>query len=325
MYGGQLLVSFLKRIKQKNVQNAPVYDASRKHFLWRMAGIVGTIPILGISYGNLVSIYDYRVRQVKLSIPTLPKTLEGWRIAQISDLHLGSFLDDKALQKGIDLLLAEKPDMVFFTGDLVNYDTSEVSPFMTQLSRIKAPHGVFSTLGNHDYGEYRAWQQDSDKVKNLQTMKKIHEQLGWKLLNNQHHLFQKENAQLAIIGVGNWGVRGKSSKEGNLKKAYQGTENAAVKLLLSHDPSHWDAQVRKEYKDIVATFSGHTHGLQFGIDIGNFRWGLGKYVFNQWADLYYEEGQYLYVNRGFGFSDILPSRIGVLPEITIFTLSKQNT
>ena len=218
------------------------------------------------------------------------------------------------------LVMKQKPDIIFFTGDLVNDRATETEPFINILSRVKAPMGVFSTLGNHDYGDYTTWESADAKEKNLNDLKNIHAQLGWKLMMNEHIALKKGEDEIALIGIENWGGNFNFPKYGNMKKAYAGTEKYPVKLLLSHDPSHWNKQVISEYKDVDITFSGHTHGFQFGIEIPGFRWSPSQYVYKQWAGLYKENNQYLYVNRGLGFLGY-PGRVGILPEITVMELS----
>jgi predicted MPP superfamily phosphohydrolase len=194
-----------------------------------------------------------------------------------------------------------------------------MEPFMNVLNKLEAPMGVFSTLGNHDYGDYVAWESDDAKRQNLEDLKTIHAQLGWKLLMNEHVALKKQDAEIALIGIENWGDKLRFPKYGDMKKAYAGAEKYPVKLLLSHDPSHWSNQVRQEYKDVDITFSGHTHGFQFGIEIPGFKWSPSQYVYKQWAGLYTDGNQHLYVNRGLGFLGY-PGRVGILPEITVMEL-----
>ena len=216
--------------------------------------------------------------------------------------------------------LNEKPDLVFFTGDLVNNLAEEVKEYVPVFEKVKAPLGVYSTLGNHDYGDYVSWPSQQAKMQNLDQLKEAHRLMGWNLLMNENKQIELGGDSLAILGIENWG-KGGFVKHGRLGKAYQGTEDAAVKLLLSHDPSHWDAQVRPSYKDIDLMVAGHTHGFQFGIELGNFRWSPAQYMYKQWAGLYQEAKQYLYVNRGFGFLGF-PGRIGILPELAIIELKR---
>ena len=242
-----------------------------------------------MGFGILSGAHDYRIRKQVLKLPSLPSSLDGFRVLQISDIHSGSFFNRKAVIGGVEMMLAEKPDAIFFTGDLVNYQTSEVKDYIDIFSKVKAPHGVYSTLGNHDYGDYKSWPSASAKAKNLEDMVEAHKLMGWDLLMNENRIIGKEGESIAIIGIENWGT-GRFPKYGQMDQAYQGTASSPVKLLLSHDPSHWDAEVRKRYTDIDVMFAGHTHGFQFGVEIGDFRWSPSQYIYKQWADLY-EEGQ----------------------------------
>ncbi|MDJ1481407.1 metallophosphoesterase [Cytophagaceae bacterium YF14B1] len=299
---------------------APVIP--RSEFLIKAAAIAGTVPLIGVGYGILLGAHDYRVRRVTLRLPNLPRSFDGLRIAQISDIHSGSFFNKRAVTGGVDMLLKEKPDMIFFTGDLVNNIAEEVAEYVPIFQKLKAPLGVFSTLGNHDYGDYVNWESAAAKTKNLQDLMHAHKLMGWDLLMDENRKIVQSGDELSIIGIQNWGRS--FSKHGNLAKAYKGAEDAPVKLLLSHDPTHWDAQVRPNFQDIDVAFAGHTHGAQFGVEIGNFHWSPVKYAYKQWAGLYQEKNdvgktQYLYVNRGYGYIGF-PGRVGMPPEITIFEL-----
>lgn len=293
---------------------------SRSEFLVKSSIIATAVPALTMSYGILSGAYNYRVRRNKVYLKNLPASFDGLRIAQLSDIHSGSFFNKTAVEGGVEMMLAEKPDVVFFTGDLVNDKADEMKEYQPIFNKIKAPLGVYSTLGNHDYGDYTAWSSPDAKRKNLQNLIKTHKQMGWDILMNEHRILEQGSDKIAILGIENWGTGG-FAQYGRLDQAYQGTEEVPVKLLLSHDPSHWDAQVRQEYPDIDLMFAGHTHGMQFGIEIGDFKWSPVQYRYKQWAGLYREGQQHLYVNRGFGFL-VFPGRIGILPEITIMELKR---
>ena len=295
---------------------------TRSEFLSKTALIAGTAPIAVSSYGIAYGAHDYQVNKETLYLPNLPKAFDGVTIAQISDIHSGSFFNRVAVQGGIDLLLAQKPDMVFFTGDLVNYEADEIKAYYDIFKHVKAPLGTYSVLGNHDYGEYKSWMDPKLKARNLDKMILAHQELGWDLLQDENRKIRVGSDHIAILGVGNWGVRGRSNRHGHIDKAYAGTEEAPVKLLLSHDPSHWRAQIIEGYKDIDATFSGHTHGMQVNFDFLGMNWSPIQMVYKEWAGLYQEDKQYLYVNRGYGYADIFPCRIGMPPEISIFELKK---
>ncbi|AIM35555.1 DNA mismatch repair protein MutT [Sphingobacterium sp. ML3W] len=304
------------------IAEEPVKGITRSDFLTKAGILVGASPLVPLSWGIISGAYDYRIRRQKLYLPNLPAAFHGMTIGQISDVHSGSFYNRKAVNGGVDLLLNEKPDAIFFTGDLVNNVASEMRDYQDIFSRLKADLGVFSSLGNHDYGDYYFGKEDSAaKRKNLQDLIETHKVMGWDLLNDENRILKVDNEELAIIGVQNWGT-GRFPKHGDLQKALLGTEEQSVKLLLSHDPSHWRAQVLDTDVDVM--FAGHTHGMQFGVRLKNVQWSPAKYVYKEWAGLYKEkENKQLYVNVGYGFLGY-PGRVGILPEITIFELIKGN-
>ena len=291
---------------------------SRSDFVLKAGAAVATIPFVATSYGILSGAHDYRIRRHRIVLPNLPKAFDGIKIAQLSDIHSGSFWNKTAVQGGVEMLMGEKPDAVFFTGDLVNDKAEEVRDYVPIFSKVKADLGVFSTFGNHDYGDYVQWGSASAKAQNLKDLADAHKLMGWDLLRNENRKLQIGNESIGIIGIENWGAKGNFSRYGDLRKAYKGVEEEPVKLLLSHDPSHWDAQVR-EQTDIDIMFAGHTHGMQFGVEIGGVQWSPVKYMYKQWAGLYNEDNQFLYVNRVYGYI-AFPGRIGILPEITIMEL-----
>jgi len=291
----------------------------RSEFLSQVALGVAALPAGAMVYGIVSGAHDYRIRRVTVNLPNLPKSFDGIRIGQVSDIHSGSFWNKTAVQGGVEMLMKEKTDMVFFTGDLVNTHATEVKDYLHIFGKVKAPLGVFSITGNHDYGDYGKWDSEEAKRKNFSMLIDAHKAMGYDLLMNENRIIEQGGEKIAILGNENWGV--KFSKYGKLDEAYKGSEEAAVKLLLSHDPTHWDAQVRPTYPDIDMMFAGHTHGFQFGVEIGDYRWSPVKYVYRQWADLHKEGNQYLYVNRGFGYIGY-PGRVGILPEITVFELKR---
>ncbi len=297
------------------------FSTSRSDFISKTAIVAGVIPIATMSFGVISGAHDYRVRRRVISLPNLPKEFDGIRIAQISDIHTGSFFNKTAVQGGVDMLNAEKPDLAFFTGDLVNNKSEEATDYLDIFKKIKAPLGTFSIMGNHDYGDYSSWASEEEKKKDISNLHQMHHFMGWNLMLNENKVIKLDGEELAILGCENWGS-GRFSKYGDMKKTVKGVEDHPFKILLSHDPSHWDAQIRPEYGDIDLMLSGHTHGFQFGVEIGDFRWSPVQYRYKQWADLYQEGNQYLYVNRGYGFIGY-PGRIGILPEITILELKHQ--
>lgn len=310
--------------KNKIIKKEPALDPtnkmSRADFITKSALIVGTIPLATMSFGIISGAHDYRVRRKQIFLRNLPAKFDGLKVCQISDIHSGSFYNKTAVQGGVDLLLAEKPDVVFFTGDLINDLAEEIHDYYDVFKKVKAPMGVYSILGNHDYGEYHNWPSAQHKAANLQRLKEAHKELGWDLILNDHRILKADGEEIAIIGVENWGT-GNFPKYGDLAKAYEGVKDHDVKILLSHDPSHWDAQVRENYKDIQLMLAGHTHGMQLGVEWGDFKWSPIQYRYKQWAGLYQNDGQQLYVNRGYGFLGY-PGRVGILPEITILEFKK---
>jgi uncharacterized protein len=292
---------------------------TRSDFLMKTALAATAVPLGAFAYGIISGAHDYRIRRVTLNLPNLPKSFDGIRIGQVSDIHSGSFWNKTAVKGGVEMLLKEKTDLIFFTGDLVNNEASEVKEYLPIFEKLKAPLGVFSITGNHDYGDYKRWESPEAKQRNFLNVVNANKQMGYDILMNENRILEQGGDKLAIIGIENWGT--KFSKHGKLDEAYRGTDEAAVKLLLSHDPTHWDAQVRPMYKDIDATFAGHTHGFQFGVEIANIKWSPVQYVYKQWGGLYKEDNQYLYVNRGFGYIGY-PGRVGMPPEITVFELKR---
>ena len=305
--------------------NIPAKKISRSQFLQKAGLVSGGILFSGLLTGMLKWVYDFKVRKEYINLPDLPHAFDGLKIVQVSDMHLGSWAKEYPLEEAIAKINQLQPDLIFFTGDLVNYKTDEALRFENILARLKAKSGIFATLGNHDYGDYTRWPSKAAKEQNMTDLYNFYDRLGWKLLNDENQIFDSESGKLAVIGVENWGAHGRFPKHGNIQKAMKGAEDAAVKILLSHDPTHWENIISKEYKDIDITFAGHTHGFQFGIDVGKLKWSPAQWVYKHWAGLYKNPAstakpQYLYVNRGLGTIGY-PGRIGILPEITLFELA----
>lgn len=293
----------------------------RSEFLFKAGVAVAAVPFASLSWGIISGAYDYQVKRRTLYLKNLPKAFEGIKLGQLSDIHCGSFYNQKAVLGGVEMLLSEKPDFVFFTGDLVNNIASEMRDYQDIFSKVKAPLGVFSVLGNHDYGDYHFGKEPSpEKAKNFAQVIAIHKNVGWNLLMNENQSLKIGGEEISIIGIENWG-NGRFPKHGRLDLAVKGTEEVPVKLLLSHDPSHWRAQVLPNFPQIDAMFSGHTHGMQFGVITEKYQWSPVQYIYPEWAGFYNEGNQHLYVNEGFGFLGY-PGRVGVLPEITIFELKR---
>jgi predicted MPP superfamily phosphohydrolase len=303
---------------KKPIAGEPI---SRSSFLVKAGLVTAAVPLSSLSWGIVSGAYDYQIRNVKLILPNLPKAFDCIRMAQISDIHSGSFYNKTAVKGGVELLLKEKPDFVFFTGDLVNNLTNEVKDYQDIFAKVKAPLGVYSTLGNHDYGDYYFGRESSPaRTKNLQDMVKVHKIMGYDLLMNQNRRLKVDGEEIGILGIENWGM-GRFPKYGKMELATQNTADLPVKLLLSHDPSHWRGEVLEKYPDIDAMFSGHTHGMQFGVRFKESQWSPVQYIYKEWAGLYQEKQQQLYVNVGYGFLGY-PGRVGILPEITIFELKR---
>ena len=295
---------------------------SRSKFLSISASLAYGLPITSLTYGILSNnVYDYRIKRREIELKKLPIAFDGIKVCHISDIHVGSLRNRIAVRGGIDMITSEKPDAIFFTGDLVNDKAKELIGWGDDLSKIKAPLGVFSVLGNHDYGEYTSWGNESSKTKNFNDLLSAQKEFGWNLLRNENTKISVDGESINIIGVENWSASRRFQQYGKLDVAYDGLNKNEFKLLMSHNPSHWNAHVTSNFKDIDLTLSGHTHGLQYGIDIGKFRLSPVRLAYKQWADLYTMNNQHIYVNRGFGFMGY-PGRVGILPEITILTLKR---
>ena len=278
------------------------------------AGIFSLLAIDGIIFGK----YRHTVRKVKLRFKNLPENFKGYKIVQISDVHSGSFFNPQKLQKAIDLINEQDADVVLFTGDMVNNYADEFKPFIPLFKSIKAKDGKFSILGNHDYGDYGAWNSREEKAQNIPTLKNYQAEAGFKLLRNENIALEKNGEKIYLLGVENWGIK-PFPQYGDLDKALKGVPEDAIKVLMSHDPTHFDEVVKKHKTHVHLTLSGHTHGMQFGLDLKNIKWSPVKFKYKKWADLYESEGKYLYVNRGFGVI-AYPGRVGINPEITVIEL-----
>ncbi len=293
----------------------------RRTFISKIAVLVGAIPLSSIIYGMFRGKYHYRIHEYTLTFEDLPASFDGFTITQISDLHTGSFDNKEKVAYGFELINQLESDIIFFTGDLVNDRASEVDPYKSIFSSLKAKEGIFSVLGNHDYGDYTAWESPLEKEKNLLAMYQLHQELGWHLLLNEFTIIDRNGEQIAIVGVENWGT-GRFRKSGDLQKALENLSEDKFKILLSHDPSHWDAKVLSSPNPIHLTLSGHTHGMQFGIEIPSvIKWSPVSWRYKQWAGIYQQRDRYLNVNRGFGYI-AYPGRVGIYPEITKITLKR---
>ncbi len=318
------LIDDVRRLVQGVVQRigragTVAFWPDRSKFLTQMGIIAGALPVATLSYGIIRNAYRYQLHTVDVPIAGLSPKHEGLRIVQISDIHSGSFYRRSPIENGIRLINDQGADLVCFTGDLVNSQATEIEPYIDLFSKIESRLGTFSTIGNHDYGDYVAGWGPEEKEANWQRLYRNHRELGWDLLLNENRLLDIDGEPLALVGVENWSNIARFPKTGDLDKALVGTEGVLTKVLLSHDPTHWDAKVAPHRPDIQLQLAGHTHGFQFGVEIPGFRWSPSQYVYEQWAGLYSRGNQHLYVNRGFGFLGY-PGRVGILPEVTVLRL-----
>lgn len=294
---------------------------TRRRFVSQIALGLASIPFASLLYGMTIGKYNFKVVKKTLTFDDLPSSFDGVTITHISDIHSGSFDDAEKIEYAINLINEQNSDLVLFTGDIVNTHAEEMHPWIETFKKIHNPVlGKYSILGNHDYGEYSDWSSNQAKEKNFNEIKDLHRQIDFKLLLNQNVKIEKGNDSIRLIGVENWGRHFK--KAGDLNLASEGVLNNEFKILMSHDPSHWDAEVKHDERNYHLTLSGHTHGFQFGIEIPGFlKWSPVQYVYKQWAGLYENVGRYIYVNRGFGFH-AFPGRVGIMPEITVLTLKR---
>lgn len=298
------------------------YLPSRRKFISTLALGIAAIPFTSLLYGMIKGRYNFKVLQYELEFDDLPEAFDGYKITQISDIHSGSFDNHEKIKYAVDLVNEQQSDVILFTGDLVNNVAEEMDDWKELFSTLKAKDGVFSILGNHDYGDYVQWENEADKSKNLSNLKELQAEMGWDLLLNENRFLEKKSDRIALIGVENWGENG-FKQAGDLDQACKGVETSDFKILLSHDPSHWKSKVKHDDRNFHLTLSGHTHGMQFGIEIpGWIKWSPIKYRYENWAGIYEEQGRYINVNRGFGYLGY-PGRVGIWPEISVIQLKKR--
>jgi len=281
-----------------------------------LAAVLFLLVLFGITRGR----HFYRVRRETIYFDDLPEAFDGFSITQITDVHSGSFTNAEGVQKGLDLVNEQDSDVILFTGDLVNNRASEMDRWIPAFAKLKAPLGKYSVLGNHDYGDYMQWETPEAKRDNLLQLKQVHAEIGFRLMLDEALTLQKDGQSVTLLGVENWG-KGQFHRYGDLEKATNGVPDDAFKILMSHDPSHWEGVTLEHHQQIHLTLSGHTHGMQFGIEFFGLKWSPIQYVYKQWAGLYQRNGRYLYVNRGFGFLG-LKGRIGMWPEVAVITLKR---
>ncbi|MCL7762388.1 metallophosphoesterase [Polaribacter sp. Z014] len=292
----------------------------RRKFISQIALGLAAIPFASFIYGIVQGKYNYKVIKYQLSFKDLPDAFDGYTITQISDIHSGSFTNKEKIQYGVDLINQQKSDLLLFTGDIVNNKADEMDNWMDVFDKFEAKDGKYSILGNHDYGDYMDWATPQDKMDNFQKVKDIHQKIGFDLLLDEHRYLEKDGQKIALVGVENWGKG--FNQAGDLAKASKNIKQEDFKILMSHDPSHWEYKVKEDPFNYQLTLSGHTHGLQMGIEIpGWIKWSPSQFVYKQWAGLYEEAGRYINVNRGFGYH-AFPGRVGVWPEITVIELKK---
>ncbi|ARV09480.1 phosphoesterase [Winogradskyella sp. PC-19] len=294
---------------------------SRRKFISQIALGLAAIPFTSILYGMYKGKYNFKVLKYVLHFEDLPDAFDGYKLTQISDIHSGSFDNIEKVKYAVDLINEQQSDVILFTGDIVNNKATELEPYVPVFNKLKAKDGMYSVLGNHDYGDYVRWNSDEEKARNLEDLKSLQKDIGFDVLLNENRFIEKDGQRIAIVGVENWG-KGGFKKAGDLQKAKSAVSKDDFKVLLSHDPSHWDAEVVNDDYHYHLTLSGHTHGMQFGIEIpGWFKWSPVKWRYKRWAGIYEELGQYINVNRGFGYL-AFPGRVGIWPEITVIELKK---
>ena len=319
MFGEDIYRWILKLISAVTSGNTASLEGRRK-FISQIGLGLAAIPFVSFIYGIVQGKYNYKVLKYQLTFKDLPEAFDGFTITQISDIHSGSFTNKEKIQYGVDLINEQKSDIMLFTGDIVNNKADEMDNWIAVFDKLEAKEGKYSILGNHDYGDYMDWDNPQDKIDNFQKVKDIHQKIGFDLLLDEHRYLEKGGQKIALLGVENWGKG--FNKAGDLQRAAAGIQKEDFKILMSHDPSHWEEKVKKDPFNYQLTLSGHTHGLQMGIEIpGWFKWSPSKYAYKQWAGLYKEADRVINVNRGFGYH-AFPGRVGIWPEITVIELKK---
>ncbi|MFD0932096.1 metallophosphoesterase [Psychroflexus salinarum] len=322
MFGEDIVRLFMfaySKLFTSSVENLP----SRRKFISTIAIGLGAIPFLSLLYGMYRGKYNFKVLSYELEFDNLPEEFDGYTVTHISDIHSGSFGNTEEIEYAIDLVNEQGSDMILFTGDLVNNLAEEMKPWTPIFSQLKAKDGVYSILGNHDYGDYYDFKSKVEKQENFESLVKVHSNLGWDLLRNEHREIKRGESKLQLIGVENWG-KGGFKKAGDFEKAAEGVDSKDFKILMSHDPSHWDEVIKHHEKDVQLTLSGHTHGMQFGIEIpGWFKWSPVQYRYEQWAGIYQNAKRFINVNRGFGYL-AYPGRVGIWPEVTVIKLKRKS-
>ena len=314
---------WIYRIFNNGITDSLVYFPQRRLFISQLSILLASIPASALFLGMLRGKYNYKVIKHQLSFNRLPKDFNGFKIVHISDFHCGSFDNKEKLTYGIDLINKQEPDIILFTGDMVNNIADEILPWKSLISSLNAPYGKYAVLGNHDYGDYTSWNSDEEKVNNFKKLIALQNEMGFKMLNNASEKIKVNQSTIDLLGVENWGSGFK--QKGNLDLALTNTRSNDFKILMSHDPTHWKEKVLPHKQHIDLTLSGHTHGMQFGIEIpGIIKWSPAKYRYKHWAGIYQELNKVINVNRGFGFL-AYPGRVGIYPEITLITLQNKES
>ncbi len=320
LFGDIYKIFELFHYKTTKVSELPEKIHERRNFIKQAAVVVAAIPFFSFLHGMTLGKYNFKIKKIKLAFKDLPESFQGFKIAQFSDFHAGSFDNISNVKYGLDLLQKQGADVILFTGDLVNHYAEEVDPYIDLFQVLNAPYGQYASTGNHDYG-YR-----NEKSKSFENIKKIKEKYAacnFKLLNNENIKIEKNGEHINIAGVENWGAGRFFPKKGDLDKAFENINKNDFTILMSHDPTHWDTKIKQHPKQVHLTLSGHTHGAQMGVELFGLKWSPGKYVYKRWAGLYEEANQYLYVNRGFGMLEGFSFRTGIFPEITVFELERE--
>ena len=312
----RFIIKFISTVSNGETKSIP----NRRKFISQLALGLAAIPFMSFIYGIIQGKYNYKVIKYQLSFDDLPAAFDGYTITQISDIHSGSFTNREKIKYGVDLINEQQSDLLLFTGDIVNNKADEMDDWIDVFDKLVAKEGKYAILGNHDYGDYMDWKSPQEKVDNFEKVKNIHKKIGFDLLLDEHRYIKKNGERIALLGVENWGKG--FNQAGDLEKASAGVQKDDFKILMSHDPSHWQEKVKQNDFNYHLTLSGHTHGLQMGIEIPGFlKWSPSQYVYKQWAGLYEEFGRFINVNRGFGYH-AFPGRVGIWPEITVIELKK---
>ena len=301
------------------IQNKKI-DNTRRKFISNLSLAVAAIPIPIMIHGITRGRYNFKVIKHEIGFKDLPESFDGYTITHLSDFHCGSFESRSKLKYAIDLVNEQNSDLIAFTGDFVNNSYTEILPWIDEFKKINSKDGKFSILGNHDYGDYYDWGNEENKKLGFKKLIEIQNELGFKVLRDESVHIKKNNEKISLVGVENWGDGFK--KKGDIDKAINGLDESDFKIVLSHDPSHWDKILVDHKEKFNLTLSGHTHGMQFGIEIPGFiKWSPVKYRYKYWAGLYERSNQFINVNRGFGVLGF-PGRVGIWPEITVIKLKK---